>query len=1731
MAPGGAPNDANLSELARQGQSQEGDKSTTTLSTIAVKAGVNASIVVALLKSAGYIQLRVDEMQPKLLSIGNSSQEAKDLLNIHDDLIRRLQEKDDQVVALLNRADSLGAEKTNPNEAIIYDEMAKSLREVCMHSSVFLLFLPSCTINQHINLRSTWRSLNRQLLLRGYMLRETVQFYTLAESHQQVNFSSELSAKTIEIVQQINEQNSQQLQSSIDKLINDIIDTTAAVVDLGSSVISQIRTLGQLDDNPERPQEILEASVKIESIMLRVASDWERSEGLWQERKTGVSQQKTTTTTEDELVVIEQWLGYAEKKVKALNEAGQKNVLNEGNKHVARLRDLAQTPSSDGGRISHLSGRIEEFLHYLKTRMGRSQRIHGFLQAAKSMISQLNMMAEDMKSANAAMAGELAPLAKQKASPLIHEGKDIASKEVLSYEEQRLVKQYVEDLSEKLKEIEALAKQRKESGKTTSHFSNIKSWLDGQASAFLAQKGDMGSNLNDARDFVVAHKQFATEVVNRDADVMSLLAKKPQMSPEEEQQLTEFVKNYEKIKDILENRIQIGTTYEQVHKFGKDLEGSFDALQTLLENNQEYTNDKVAAQISNVFQMILETLSQEKHQGEKFISNATQIGKSDEWLNIQRAQEAVRNMITDHENRFKYVQHKWTEWQMDKVNFQFDYVLFMKIIQNSNTKVETVIEEIQMWQTDVLEFIGKVDNSSVTKKEDFFGTILQLSGAPDRTFQKFPGRISHSSNIGQKWKKSKKEFSSFKNAADIHKTTLESLKEENKNEEQISRINVLIDKNDYIKTRLDQLSHKVELTSLLKIVEDVQIWQEEMVEIIRNMNQVVTTQSNNQEQFEQVRRKIEDLKVEVDKKSEHLEACKTLSQNETFQTQLHKTIQNQEQIRRTTIELQDKLEISKLIRVVQEIQMWQEEAIEIIRMLDRTQPSNIQEANELIDRVHDLQQTIEHKSTRIQEVKKMSQVPEFVHKMEEVEHVQEQLKHLTVELEEKLEQQKLVKVTEHIQMWQEEMIEIIKMLVSTRRKPVPETKTIELTSLEQTQITLTPEEKQELQILKKIVEEIQMWQEETIEIIRLVDKTPKTIQESETLVKKITLTPEEKQELQILKKIVEEIHMWQEVSIEIIRLVDQTPKTIQESETLVKKVNEIHQTVEAQTRRLEDASRFTKDETFTKTVQETMTKQQQVQQLVKELHERVSAASQNLVIRKQEEERSRVQAPQILTQLRDDEVDEGCRYEFSARINGEPEPKISWLKDGIDVKSNMDYRQEYINGVATLVIEESFIEDTAEYTVKATNVGGSATSSANLIVKCRLIDISRKEIDNNFTARSAMSSAILEEDKPRFVKQMQSVQVNEGETARLDCVVVGKPEPEVTWFKEETAVKESQRVHLTFSGDHCQMVIDQTVPLDTGTYTVRAKNVHGEVANFCQLRVLPKKQPPPQTPPKPELRFKGLQLFNHHSQTLHGKKEKLQLFNQIQISEQEDGWSRLTIQQISPVNAGMYTVVAENEIGEAVTGATVHVQPSLKRVVTTEHHLQEDLNEQIGQPIQQTIITKTSQEMETRERADFPQPREPEKIVDEKRWVELVEQHFEEHLSQRSISPVPQVREVRKTESQQRWIDTIDEIWSPMREVEVTETRTVSGMDQYSSHNVHEPSPRPVGYHTTTTTTNISHIGQSHEPIQPVMGRSTSSNETVKTMNIATIRHLHKENFMKQEPTPGPTSEQRGRTI
>ncbi|VDM62825.1 unnamed protein product [Angiostrongylus costaricensis] len=997
----------------------EEDLSTTTVSTIVVRAGEHAFIVVALLKcvfpslcfylqSVGYVELRIDEMRPGLLAIGGSCEEAAALVNIHEDLLARLRDKEDQVAALLSRADNLSSEK-KAKEAIIYGDMAKSLNE--------------------------------------RMSTMTEALKTLV--HAQHDGDIALASRRVE------------------QMINEIVDTTAQAMDVGSSVITQIRALGQIADNPERPQEILSSCMLIEKVMLRIASEWERIESLWKNERAKISE------TVDELQLIEQWLKHAERRIKAVNDHGSRQLLEEGNANQARLMQISASGVADDARISHLSGKIEEFLYYVKTRMNRSQRIQSFFQSAQTMLSQLSMMAEDMRNANAAMAGELFPLAQQKASTVIHEGKEIFDKEVLTYEEKALVKQRCDDMEAKLRLLEQLALERQKGIQEISQqLASLQSWNTTRAVPFLATHSDMGGTFNEAVDFVDAHKAFIEEVVNRDASVVSVLSKENEMTSIEQNAMRDFEKNYEELKEILENRVRIGNNFVQtscyslkVYKFAKDLEASFEALTSLLDTNRDFANEQVAGQVDSVFHLIEQTMAREKQNGLttfllQFVKAAEAVAKTDEKLSVVRSIQAAKNLVVDHDHQFTYVKHKWSEWQRNKA------------------------------------------------------------------------------------------------------------------------------------------------------------------------------------------------------------------------------------------------EMRKLMTIVEEVQMWQEDTWEIIRLLENTKTTTLQDSEGLYRRIKELKQTLAQQTAKLEKVKK--------HKIAE-------------------------------------------------------------------------------------------------DMLRRID--------------------------------------------ELLR------------------------------------------------------KQQLMKDRVTELEKKVETVYESFM---EQEEMKHIRAPQILTSLKDAQVDEGSRFEFVARIEGEPEPKITWFKDGIDVKNNIDYRQDFVNGVASLVIEETFIEDTATYTVRAENAGGTVESSAKLIVKSR-----------------STASSLLEEEKPRFIKQLTNVQIYEGQTAHLDCVVVGRPEPEVIWFKEEKTVQEDERFHLEFTGDHCSLTIERTVPSDTGMYTAKARNIYGESTNFCQLKVKVHGEPPPRV----EWRF---------------NEQTIQTSETVKIEEESEGWSKLVISPVTPAHAGTYSVLAENEIGETITSATLHVQPpSHSRTEKYEHMVQE----------------------------------------------------------------------------------------------------------------------------------------------------------------------------------------------
>lgn len=69
-------------------------------------------------------------------------------------------------------------------------------------------------------------------------------------------------------------------------------------------------------------------------------------------------------------------------------------------------------------------------------------------------------------------------------------------------------------------------------------------------------------------------------------------------------------------------------------------------------------------------------------------------------------------------------------------------------------------------------------------------------------------------------------------------------------------------------------------------------------------------------------------------------------------------------------------------------------------------------------------------------------------------------------------------------------------------------------------------------------------------------------------------------------------------------------------------------------------------------------------------------------------------------------------------MSGHPVPQVSWLKDNMSIDSNLDYHTKVDeDGLCSLTIEETFTEDSACFTCRATNPLGFAETTALLTVR------------------------------------------------------------------------------------------------------------------------------------------------------------------------------------------------------------------------------------------------------------------------------------------------------------------------------------------------------------------------------------------------------------------------------
>lgn len=91
--------------------------------------------------------------------------------------------------------------------------------------------------------------------------------------------------------------------------------------------------------------------------------------------------------------------------------------------------------------------------------------------------------------------------------------------------------------------------------------------------------------------------------------------------------------------------------------------------------------------------------------------------------------------------------------------------------------------------------------------------------------------------------------------------------------------------------------------------------------------------------------------------------------------------------------------------------------------------------------------------------------------------------------------------------------------------------------------------------------------------------------------------------------------------------------------------------------------------------------------------------------------------PEFTKPLKDVTIRDGDQLVLTCTVKGDPEPQITWSKNGKAISSSEIMDLKYKNGVATLTINEIFPEDEGVFTCTATNSVGSVETKSKLTVK------------------------------------------------------------------------------------------------------------------------------------------------------------------------------------------------------------------------------------------------------------------------------------------------------------------------------------------------------------------------------------------------------------------------------
>lgn len=229
-----------------------------------------------------------------------------------------------------------------------------------------------------------------------------------------------------------------------------------------------------------------------------------------------------------------------------------------------------------------------------------------------------------------------------------------------------------------------------------------------------------------------------------------------------------------------------------------------------------------------------------------------------------------------------------------------------------------------------------------------------------------------------------------------------------------------------------------------------------------------------------------------------------------------------------------------------------------------------------------------------------------------------------------------------------------------------------------------------------------------------------------------------------------------------------------------------------------------------------------------------------------------------LQNLGDLEEGRNAHFEAQLAPVSDPTMRVEWYKDGRPITASSRITAIYNFGYVSLNILHLRAEDAGSYTVRAVNRLGEALSTSTIRVTSRtsvttelgipeqqryIESVEQLEAYQQKQHQRYVHEVVESSVRPEFKTPLRDqLNIGEGGFAQFEARLepVGDTSLRVDWLKDGRPVEASSRITSFFNFGYVALTIKQLTIHDVGTYTCRATNTLGQAETNARLTVITK---------------------------------------------------------------------------------------------------------------------------------------------------------------------------------------------------------------------------------------------------------------------------------------------------